>query len=143
MFSGFMEQPSQSAASTFNVLWHYNRQYPLVLDFAASSLSFPGLLPGVPARSPMVGELRAFLRPFSTDEVPAHRRVDSDRGRLTLKAQKGALTLAMQVKDGQYEYCARKLVHIAHEVFMDFLWDGPYYEYRVKQLGLDPDAAWP
>jgi hypothetical protein len=26
---------------------------------------------------------------------------------------------------------------------MVFLWDGPYYEYRVESLGLDPDAAWP
>jgi hypothetical protein len=143
MFRGFAEKPARSSRRTFSVLWHYNRQYPVVLDLAAETLSFPGLLPGIAARSPMLAELKAFLRPFSTEEVPAHRRIDGDLGRLALTARKGALTLTMTVVGGEYEYCTRKLVHVAHEIFMVFLWDGPYYEYRVENLGLDPDAAWP
>jgi hypothetical protein len=143
LFRGFAAKPSRSRRWTFNVLWHYNRQYPLVLDLAARTLSFTGLLPGIAARSPMVAELREFLRPLGTEEIPAHRRVDSDLGHLALQAHRGALTLAMAVKGNEYEYCTRKLVHVAHEIFMVFLWDGPYYEYRVEKLGLDPDAAWP
>ena len=33
----------------------------------------------------------------------------------------------------------RKIIQIVHEIFMVFLVDGPYYEYMVEQLGLDPD----
>jgi hypothetical protein len=143
MFRGFADKPSRGSTRTFNVVWHYDRQYPLVVDFNFHTLSFPALLPAISARSPMVEQLRAFLRPFSSDELPAHRRVNPDMGRLILKTQKGALTLTMEVKGGHYDYCTRKLVHIAHEIFMVFLWDGPYYEYRVDSLGLDPDAAWP
>ena len=32
----------------------------------------------------------------------------------------------------------RRLVHIAHEIYMVFLPDGPYQDYRVEKLGLDP-----
>jgi hypothetical protein len=143
MFRGYAEKPTRGGKHTFSVLWHYNRQYPFVLDLAADRLSFPGLLPGIAARSPMATELKEFLRPFSTGEVPAHRRIDSALGQLALKSQQGALTLGMTVIGGEYEYCTRKLVHVAHEIFMVFLWDGPYYDYRVEKLGLDPDAAWP
>jgi hypothetical protein len=143
MFRGYAEKPPRGSKHTFSLLWHYNRQYPFVLDLAADVVSFPELLPDITARSPMAAELKEFLRPFSTGEVPAHRRIDPDLGRLALKSQKGALTLAMTVIGGEYEYCTRKLVHLAHEIFMVFLWDGPYYDYRVASLGLDPDAAWP
>jgi hypothetical protein len=143
MFRGFAALPSAGSKQTFHILWHYNRQYPLVLDLAAATVSFRGLLPAVPARSPMLKALREFLRPFATAEVPAHRRIDENAGVLKMTVREGDVTLLMDVKDGQYEYCTRKLVHIAHEIFMVFLWDGPYFDYRVEHLGLDPDAAWP
>jgi hypothetical protein len=60
---------------------------------------------------------------------------------LKLTHYRQGLTLAVRVKDDEFVYCARKLVHIAQEVFMVFLREGPYYEYRVEKLGLDPDAA--
>ena len=143
MFRGFAARRSQAYRQTFDLFWHYNRQYAFLLDLAARRVSFPGLLPGVSARSPMVGELKGFLNAFSTDAVPEHRRIDGKLGALAVRTRQGAITVAMEVKGGHYEYCTRKLVHLAHEIFMVFLWDGPYYEYRIDNLGLDPDAAWP
>lgn len=143
MFRGFAAKPPQGRRWTFNILWHYNRQYGFVLDLAARRVSFPGLLPGIPARSPMAGELKDFLNTFSTDAAPEHRRIDGRLGTLAVGSRQGAFTVAIEVNGGHYEYCTRKLVHLAHEVFMVFLWDGPYYEYRVQNLGLDPDGVWP
>jgi hypothetical protein len=87
-------------------------------------------------------ELRQFLKLFTSEEMPEHRRVDPGKGELLLIAKRGALTLGISIKNGEYEYCTRRLIHIVQEVFMVFLNDGPYYEYRIEHLGLDPDVAW-
>src|SRR5262249_53750778 len=115
----------------------------LLLELESSSLMFPALLPAVPTGSPMHKSLKSYLRSFSTDDdLPEHRRVDPRRGELLLFAKRGALALGISVKRGEYDYCTRRLIHIVQEVFMEFLNDGPYYEYRVEHLGLDPDVAW-
>jgi hypothetical protein len=61
---------------------------------------------------------------------------------LRVTARGGSVSLALAVRGGEWEYCTRKLVHLAHEVFMVFLPDGPYDLYRVDKLGLDPAAVW-
>lgn len=73
--------------------------------------------------------------------VPDHRLVDPDKGRVTLSVRDGTATLA--IRANHHDYCTRRLVHIVHEVFMVFLWDGPYYDYRCEHLGLNPDTGLP
>jgi len=128
--------------TTFKMIWHHGRSFRLVVDPATDVVSFPALLPGVPARSAMLKELRAFLRQFESTDVPEHRRIDPAKGRLRIAVRAGEVSLAMAVRKDEWEYCTRKLVHLAQEVFMIFLPDGPYYDYRVEQLGLDPEAVW-
>lgn len=142
VFRSFSEGPRRGGKTTFKMLWHYQRVFRLDLDSAAGTIGFPALLPGVPARSPMLKDLKAFLHRFETDEVPPHRRIDRSKARLQITARAGSVSLALSVKNGELEYCARRLVHLAQEVFMIFLPDGPYYEYRVEQLGLDPNLVW-
>jgi hypothetical protein len=141
-FRSFSDGTMRSAKVTYRMLWHYDRTYRLILDLEAQSLAIPDMLPGVPTKAPMVGELRAFLKPFGTEQVLEHRRLDPTKGELKLTHYRQGLTLAVRVKNQEFVYCTRKLVHIAHEVFMVFLREGPYYEYRVEKLGLDPDVAW-
>jgi len=71
--------------------------------------------------------------------MPEHRRVNPAQARLTASNQRGAVSLTLAVKDGDFDYATRKMIHIVHEIFMVFLVDGPYFEYMVEQLGLDPD----
>jgi hypothetical protein len=87
----------------------------------------------------MYRELRAFLKARQTDAMPEHRRVSPAKARVTLSNARGAVSLKLTVKDGDFDYATRKMIHIVHEIFMIFLVDGPYYEYMVEQLGLDPD----
>lgn len=128
--------------TTFTILWHHGRSFRFVFDPARRVVSFPALLPGAPARSPMVKELKAFLGSFATDEVPPHRRLEPDKVRLRVAARAGTVSLALTSLDGDLEYAVRRIVNLAHEVFMVFLPDGPYDLYRVEHLGLDPDRAW-
>jgi hypothetical protein len=142
VFRSFSEAERRRGKTTFKMLWHYGRVFRLVVDSEAGTVAFPALLPGVPARSAMLKELKAFLHPFETDAVPAHRRIDPAKARLQIAARAGSASLALAVRNRELEYCTRRLVHLAQEVFMIFLPDGPYYEYRVEKLGLDPNVVW-
>lgn len=142
VFRSLSDGERRGGTTRFTMVWHHGRAFRLVADATARRVSFPELLPAVPARSAMLKELRAFLRQFDTSAVPAHRRIDPAKGRLRVAARAGGVSVALEVRAGEWEYCTRKLVHLAQEVFMVFLPDGPYLEYRVEKLGLDPEAVW-
>ena len=132
----------RGAQTSFTLVWHHGRSFRLVVDPTARTVSFPAVVPSIPARSPMLGELRSFTRQFTSTELPLHRRVDPAKGRMRLTPRPAGVSLSLTVVRGEWEYCTRRLVHIAHEIYMVFLPDGPYQQYRVEKLGLDPDAVW-
>ena len=142
VFRSFSEGQRRGGTTTFQMVWHHGRLFRFALDTTGGLVSFPTLLPEVPPRSPMQRDLKAFLRSFETNEVPPHRRIDPAKARLRITRRAGGLSVALAVKNGEFEYCTRRLVHLAQEVFLVFLPDGPYYEYRVEKLGLDPNVAW-
>jgi hypothetical protein len=142
VFRSFHEEPHRAGRTSFTMLWHHDRTFTCVLDLPRRTVSFPALLPGVPARSSMAKELKAFLGRFQTAAVPPHRRIDPAKARLEVGIRAGSVSLALIVVHGEFEYAARRLVHLAQEVFLVFLLDGPYYDYRVEKLGLDPDSVW-
>ena len=102
-------------------------------------MRFPAVLPAVPADSNMYRELRAFLASRHSGALPEHRRIDPAKARLSCGNRNGNVSVTLTVKDGDFEYAARKLINTIHEIFLVFLTDGPYYEYLVEQLGLDQD----
>jgi hypothetical protein len=142
VFRSISDGEPRGACTSFTMVWHHGLVFRFVLDAAAGIVAFPALLPAVPARSPMATELRAFLDQFQTAGVPPHRRIDPAKAQLRLTFRGGMVSLALVVKNGEFEYATRRLVHLAQEVFMVFLPDGPYYDYRVEKLGLDPDTVW-
>lgn len=121
------------------MLWHYDQRYELVLDVRKKTLTFPGLLPGIPAGSDMHRALQKFLHERQSKDVPPHRRVDPTRARLHSINRGGRVSVTVTSKDGDFEYATRRLILIVHEIFLGFLADGPYFEYLVEQFGLDPD----
>ena len=139
VFRGFSAHPRTKGKATYRMVWHYDRSFELLLDVPKKTLRFPSVLPGVPPRSPMYRELQAFLKARQSEELPEHRRVNPAKARLTLANQRGAVSLKLTMKDADFRYATRKMIHVVHEIFMVFLVDGPYFEYMVEQLGLDPD----
>ena len=125
-----------------DIVWHHGRTFRLVADARRRAVVFPALLPAVPARSPMMKELQGFLRQFESREVPQHRRIEPTKARLRVSGGVRGVAVGMTVRNGEWEYCARKLIHLAQEIYLVFLPDGPYQDYRVEKLGLDPDSVW-
>jgi hypothetical protein len=126
----------------FTMVWHHGRTFRLVVRPHQRTVAFPELLPRVPPRSPMMKELRTFLRQFESAEMPSHRRIDPGKGTLHISRNARGVSVSVAVRAGEWVYCTRKLVHLAHEIYLVFLPDGPYQDYRIEKLGLDPDAVW-
>jgi hypothetical protein len=139
VFRGFSAHPGSKGHATYRMIWHHDRPFEMLLDVGQKTLQFPEVLPGVPARSPMYRELKAFLKLRQSDEMPEHRRVNPAKARLALGNKQGTVSITVTVKDGDFDYAARKIIHIVHEIFLIFLVDGPYFEYMVERLGLDED----
>jgi hypothetical protein len=139
VFRGFSAHPGRGGRATYQMVWHYDRSFELLFDAPKKTLQFPVVLPGVPARSAMYRELQAFLKSRQSAETLEHRRVNPAKARLKAANKAGSVSITITARDGDFDYAARKAIHIVHEIYMVFLVDGPYYEYMVERLGLDPD----
>jgi hypothetical protein len=122
------------------LLWHYNRSYQITADGDRALLRISSLLPQVPSNSAMFHNFRTFVEGFGSAETVPHRRLDPLKARIKAENVGDNATFLIKVMDGDYAYAAQKLTNIAHEVFLAFLPDGPYWEYRIDVLGLDPDS---
>ena len=139
VFRGFSAGPAEKGRATFRMVWHHDRKFELLVDVSKKTMRFPAVLPAVPAHSSMYRDFKAFLASRHSDQLPAHRRIDPAKAHLSCGNRERNVSVTLTVKDGDFEYGARKLIHTIHEIFMVFLTDGPYYEYLVEQLGLDQD----
>ncbi len=115
---GVLRGLSEVEKGSFSFIWFYDHQMELTLDADRGVLSFSRLLPGVPARSAFYGELKNFIRDCHDPALPEHRRVDRRRASATCANQRGYVSLSLKVKDMQYEYGAKKIVNLVHELFV-------------------------
>lgn len=119
------------------MLWHRDRSFDLTLK--ADKLTFAEVLPQVPSGSRMMKEYRAFVAAFSAASTPEHKRIDPAKLQLRCFAKGGGVGVEATVVDGDWEYAVRKLIHIVHETYLVFLYDGAYYDYLIEVFDLDPD----
>ena len=119
------------------MLWHRGQTFEL--HVADESMTFPVVLPQTPARSAMMKEYRAFVARFASAELPEHRRIDAAKVKLRCVASGGAAGVEAVVRDGDWEYAVKKLIHVVHETYLVFLYDGAYYDYLIETFDLDPD----
>jgi hypothetical protein len=141
VFRGFSRGPGSNRKASFRLLWHRDRLFELILDIDKQTLRFPLVLPHVDPKSTMYRNFKDFVKSRQSEELPEHRRIEAGKARVRSLNRGGSVSLTLEVQDGDYEYGARKLIHLVHEIYLAFLVDGPYYEYMVETLGLDPDAV--
>jgi hypothetical protein len=139
VFRGFSKTAADAGKAAFKMLWHRDRLFELILDVPKKTLRLPVVLPEVPASSSMYREFQEWVESLHSDDLLEHRRIDGKKARLRCGNRGGNVSLTLTVKDGDYEYGARKLIHAVHETYLTFLADGRYYEYMVETFDLDPD----
>jgi hypothetical protein len=137
VFRGFNQGKPHSGRAVHKILWHRDQVFELVMDTRRKTLHIPLLLPKVPPRSEMYREFQRFLRDCAAASVPEHRRIDPCKARITCANRRGNVSLTLTVRGGEYEYAARKMIQLVHEVFLIFLL--PYFDWECEVYDLDPD----
>jgi hypothetical protein len=140
-FRSFSEVGGAGSKVEYRVTWFRDVTFRLVFDPARRTLTFVGMLPGIPARSKMDRALRAFVETCTSTAVPEHRRVDRRDVVVTVANRAGAISLVFAIKTNDVSFAVRKAVHLANDIFQDFLNDGRYVQYNVDHFNLNPEMA--
>jgi hypothetical protein len=139
VFSALSNRLVRVGVRAFTAKWHRALVFTLIVDANKRTLAIPVVLPNVPARSAMYREYRSFVASHHSPSLPPHRRTDTSKARVACRNRRGHVSLIMTITGDQYVYGTQRLIHLVHETFLFFLAEGQYYEYRVEQLGDDPD----
>ena len=137
LYREFSPGPARNGVIPFAMVWHFDKRFDLLFDPGKKTLRFPRLLPAVPPE--MYGAFKSFVENLQSTELPEHRRIIPAKARLRCNIRGGVVSLTLTVKDKDFEYATRKLIHAVHEIFLGFLRDGPYFDYLVEHFDLDPD----
>lgn len=133
LFREFVGRAGAGGSRTYRFRWLTDAVFELRFDPAAGTLTFLELLPNVKYRSPMDNAFRRYLKERSAAALPAHRRLDPGKLRVNALNRGGSLSVRLTVREGEYEYGARRAISLVNEIFHDFL-RGPYYEYMVENF---------
>jgi hypothetical protein len=130
VFKDYRAIQGRNEVAHFDFGWLYGQPFSLSCDARHQRLTLSDLLPGIKSDSMMYGELKAFLKGRAEAELPEHRRIDPDRATVTPRLRDGVMSLELTLAAEDYEYGARKLVNLAHEMFLflseywaDYMWE--------------------
>jgi len=138
VFRGFSRGEVRNGRAVFRMVWIWNRDFGLIFDSNRRTMRFPLLLPDVSGNSTLYRDLKEFIKSRQSAQLPDHRRIDSKKARVGCSVRGGHVSVALTVRNDDYEYGARKLISLVQEIFLVFLADR-YYDYLVDAFELDPD----
>jgi len=140
-FRSFSSTPRGPSKTEFTFSWFRDVNFRVIFDGSRRTLTFVDMLPGMPARSEMDRQLRAFVRMHTSTAVLEHRRVDARRVPVSVVNRGGSESIVFTFRTKDVEYAVRKAVHLAHDILQDFLNDGRYVQYNVDHFNLNPEMA--
>ena len=139
VFRGFSRGPTAGGKATFRIAWHRGRVFELAFDSNSGTLRLPEVLTGVPPDSTMYQDLKTFISGRRFEQLPDHRRIDSQRAQVRTYNRDGNVLLVLTMKNDDLAYGVQKFVHLVNELYVTFLADGSYFDYLVETFDLDPD----
>lgn len=137
VFRSFSRLPLRNGVTAFKMIWFHDRPFELIVDARKKKILVPALLPRVPEN--LYRDFKEFIRSRQSASLPDHRRIDKAKVILRCARHQGRASLTLSVKDDDFEYGLRRLIHLIHETFVIFLADGRYQDYAVAELGADSD----
>ena len=141
VFRGFNKQRVRNGVAAFQMIWHRDRVFDLIVDTKKKTILIPVVLPAVPASSPLYKDFKAFVESHHAATLPDHRRIEKTKARVRCANRRGSVSLTMAVRDDDYGYALQRLIHLVHETFLIFLTSGPYRDYLVEQLGAEAEIG--
>ena len=127
-----VSQSVRGEALDFRFNWLTESPFQLRLKPRKHELELKDVLPSVPFRSEMDRDFRQFLRARSDEGVIAHRRLDSSRFSFSCRNRNENLSVLIGFNSEDANAVTRTAVNLLHEIFNNFLVEGPYQNYMVE-----------
>lgn len=132
-FSNFGIVENTSAKSVeYKFHWLSQRPFTLVLKPSKKQLVLSELLPAVDYRSDMDKAFREFIVERCDPELPAHRRLNDKKLSFSCQNHAQNLSVAIDFKVKDAVLATQTAINLIHEVFNNFLIEGPYQNYMVE-----------
>ena len=132
IFQKFSAREPNGSNAEFRFNWLAEKPFQLRLNTEKCELELKDVLPAVPYRSEMDRAFREFLIKRSDDSIPSHRRLDSERFSFQCKNRSKNLSIKIGFDSGDAGEAAKTSVNLLHEIFNNFLMEGPYQNYMVE-----------
>jgi len=127
-----VSQSARGEAVDFCFNWLTDSPFILRLKPGKPELELKDVLPSVPFRSEMDRDFRHFLKARSDESVVTHRRLDNARFSFSCRNRNEKLSVLIGFDNEDANAVARTAVNLLHEIFNNFLVEGPYQNYMVE-----------
>ena len=122
--------------SEFKFHWMTDKQFTLRLNVIKHELELRNILPSVPFRSDMDSAFREFIISRCAQEIPIHRRLDGERLNIKAKNKNGNVSVLIGFSESDSCLAVKTSINLLHEIFNNFLMEGPYQNYMVEVFNL-------
>ena len=136
IFQNFSSSDPGGKFSEFKFNWLTEKPFLLRLNSTMHELELKGVLPAVPFRSDMDKAFRNFLVERCRDEIPTHRKIDAKRFSIKAKNTNSELSVSIGFLRDDAHLAVKTSVNLLHEIFNNFLVEGPYQNYMVEVFNL-------
>lgn len=133
VFRGFSAR-QRGGRVEFRFTWMTPRPMTVTYDSKAHALTFRNVLPGVASKSPLLAEARALVEERTLHGLPAHRRIDARRARVSLALHRGCVSLTLNIQGQHHRYAVKKALNLMNELFV--ILHATYPDYLAKNFGL-------
>ena len=130
MFRGFRAIPGSRGRIEYQFLWLTRRPTHAVFDPRAKTLSFPALFPGLSAPA----ELKRIVNGRTSRSLPAHKRIDARRARLSCRMRAGDFSLRVEIRGWQATYGVSHVLNVINELHLALHESQP--EYLIERFGV-------
>ena len=122
--------------SEFKFHWMTEKPFLLRLNVVKHELELRRILPSVPYRSDMDNAFRRFLLARCAEEVPNHRRIDGKRLSIKARNKNSDVSVSIGFSESDSRLAVKTSINLLHEIFNNFLVEGPYQNYMVEMFTL-------
>jgi hypothetical protein len=141
VFRGFREVAGRKNSIVFEILCFPFTQQPFQLVYTdkPACLVFKRLLQDMPAQSDMYRQFKSYMKERSSENLPAHRRIDPERVQLRCSNRLGDVNVTLGIQGQNHEYATRRAINLLTDLFLDLLTESPFYEFMEEHFDMPED----
>jgi hypothetical protein len=135
VFRGFRAAPAARGRIEFEFTWLTRRPIHAVFDTRIRSLGFPQLLPSLGNAAAV--DVAEVVRARAGRGVPAHKRIDARRARLSGAKRLGAYSISIGIRGANHDYAVRTALSVINDIFVTLQERHP--EYLIEHFGMSAE----